>query len=434
MPDFLPVVNLTDIPTVYTAIAEWLSCTVYICLFPKRLNRWLTALISVGFLSLQIGLYIATDIYAFNLLIAMTVALASMFAYLFVCCRIRTKDAGYILARAFIFAELIASLEWMLEYFLSSLSPIGAKAVLPVVYGGLSVLLFFAERRHFPPLQCNTKSLISALLMSLIVFIVSNISFLSSNTPMSGTSSTDIFYIRFLCDLCGMLLLYIIQEQRFADKQNNEIHQMENVLARQYEQYTSSKENIDLIKRRCHDLKHQIQVIRQEQNDEKRLKYLDKIEKDVQNFDVHYDTGSPVLDIILTGKARTMQQENIQFTCMADGRQLSFIDTMDICSLFGNSLDNAIEALRQLDETEKRLLKLTVFSQNNYLIVKIENYFKTPIIVQDGVFRTTKNDSQNHGIGLASIRATAEKYGGTIKIDTENHWFTLCILFPLANK
>lgn len=435
MPDqILPAVVISDIPPVYTAIAEWLACSIYILLFEKRFNRWITALFSAIALASLITVYHLSSVCTGILLLVMTIALAVMFLYIYLCVRGTFKDAGYLLARAFIFAELIAALEWMLEYFFLAFSSVLAVACLPVVYGGLAVLLYFAERRHFPPLQSNTKNLITALLMSLIIFAVSNISFLSSNTPMSGTSPTDIFYIRFLCDFCGMLLLYIIQEQRFADAKNTEIRMMENMLSRQYEEYTRSKENIDLIRRHCHDLKHQIQVIRQETDDAKRMHYLNEIEKDIRDFNFQYHTGSPALDIILTSKDRIMRQENIHFTCMVDGTKLDFIDTMDICSIFGNSLDNAIESLVQLEDREKRLLKLTVFSQNEYLIIKLENYFNSPLIIQNGHFQTTKAHKQKHGIGLMSIRATAEKYGGTVKITTENNWFTLCLLFPLSDK
>lgn len=432
MIDILPVVEVSDLPRAYTAIAEWIACTVFVALFRKRFSFTATVFISLGFFAALFGLYEIPSEEDGSLIFIMTGAVALMFFYVYACCRVTLKDAGYILARAFIFAELTASLEWMLEYFFNSFSPLLAKGIFPIIYLGLAVLFYFAEKRHFPPLNCNTKSLISALLMALIVFAISNVSFITSDTPMSGSTSTDIFYIRFLSDLCGILLLYIFQEQRFADWKKDEIVMMENMLAKQYEQYNSSKENISVVKRYCHDIKHQLQVIRQETDDLKRARYLDEIEKNVKRLDNNFDTGSPALDVILSGKARTIQSEKIQFTCMADGYLLSFMDTLDICSIFGNSLDNAIEALVQLEETEKRLLKLSVFAKNEHLIVKVENYFKTPIIMEDGVLRTTKKDKTLHGIGITSIRQVAEKYDGAIKITTENDWFTLCILFPLS--
>lgn len=432
---FLPAVVVTDIPKIYTTLAQFLSCTVYILLFPKRFDKRLIALCMIGFFALFLLLYIGTSAFSWSVWIFMIAGIGIMFLYIFTCCRMTLKDAGYIIARSFILAELAASLEWMLEYFISTLPGVGkwAEIMLPIVYGGIFTLIYFTEKRHFPPLNCDTKSLITSLLMAVVAFSISNMSFISSDTPISGTYPSDIFYMRTLVDACGMLLLYILQEIRFSGNEKTQAAMMQTLLTKQYELYIRSKENMDLINRRCHDLKHQIQVIREETDAQKRLVYLNDIEKDIKNFDYRYNTGSNVLDIILTSKIHSIVENHIQFSCMADGEKLEFMDTMDICSLFGNALDNAIESLIQIEEEEKRLLHFTVSAQNNYLMIKIENYYNHNLIMENGDFHTTKKDKEFHGFGIKSIRSTAEKYGGSATFTAKDNWFTVCILIPVKN-
>ena len=67
------------------------------------------------------------------------------------------------------------------------------------------------------------------------------------------------------------------------------------------------------------------------------------MEQEIRSYEAQNKTGNEVLDTILTSKSLYCQQHGITLTCVADGAALDFMDTMDLCSLFGNALDNAIE-------------------------------------------------------------------------------------------
>ncbi|MDR1072573.1 MAG: ATP-binding protein [Treponema sp.] len=111
----------------------------------------------------------------------------------------------------------------------------------------------------------------------------------------------------------------------------------------------------------------------------------------------------------------------ISLACVADGALLNFMDVMDICSIFGNALDNAIEGVLKMEDYEKRLIHMDLYSQHNFILIRCENYFENEITLENGF----------HGFGLKSIRYTTEKYGGSMTINTEDHWFILRILLPL---
>ena len=104
---------------------------------------------------------------------------------------------------------------------------------------------------------------------------------------------------------------------------------------------------------------------------------------------------------------------------------------MDVCSIFGNTLDNAIESVEKLEDIQKRLIRLAVYTQNDFLMIRVENYYENDLQIENGTYKTTKQDKEFHGYGIKSIRYTAEKYGGYVSISTEENWFSLRVLIPL---
>ena len=145
-------------------------------------------------------------------------------------------------------------------------------------------------------------------------------------------------------------------------------------------------------------------------------------------------TGNKVLDTVLTTKSLYCAKNNITFTCVADGTLLDFMDVMDICSIFGNALDNAIECELKIPDKEKRLIHVSVSKQKNFLLLRFENYYDTELNYQGGAFITTKRDKEFHGYGLKSIRYTVNKYDGAVSIDTKENWFDLKILIPVSEN
>jgi sensor histidine kinase regulating citrate/malate metabolism len=241
----------------------------------------------------------------------------------------------------------------------------------------------------------------------------------------------EIFYIRTLVDLCGVLLLYSQQDERQKRYLANEMAAINEILSRQYHQYEISRNNIEVLNQKYHDLKHQILAIRQEKDVDKKEHYLLEMEKRIKMYESEFKTGNHVLDTLLTSKSMYCTMNNINFTCMADGTLLEFMDIMDICSIFGNALDNAIESVEKQTDIEKRVIKTTVYAKNQFIMIRFENYSEEMPVLESGLPHTTKKDTIYHGFGLKSIHMITQKYGGTMTIKTENNWFILRILIPM---
>lgn len=359
---------IQDIPKLYTALAEWLACVLFVRLLPQRYNAAKTAGILAAALPLFGLVQWLIGIVPLSLWIpGMIVALVLMYATIWLCCRLNFCDTGFWWALAFTLAEFVASLEWQLYSFGASKMPgswwIQGLFLLAFYGGGFGVFLRLEQKRlrDKAPLHMTRRESISAAVIAICTFLISNISYVTTNTPFSGRMTTEIFWIRTLVDFAGVAVLLSMQD-RWQDMQTqHELTAIQTLLKRQYEQYRISRDNSEAINRKYHDLKHQIQVIRMESDAARREEYLSQLEKGMQSLGVNQHTGNDVLDTILSDKQLYCSQHQITLTIVADGARLDFIETMDICSIFGNALDNAIEGVEKLADPQQRLIRVAVY-------------------------------------------------------------------------
>jgi sensor histidine kinase regulating citrate/malate metabolism len=157
------------------------------------------------------------------------------------------------------------------------------------------------------------------------------------------------------------------------------------------------------------------------------------MEADIKTYEAENKTGHAVLDTLLTSKSLYCSLREIHFTCVADGTLLGCMDVMDICTIFGNALDNAIEYTENIEDAEKRLIHVTVVNQKGFLVLRFENYYEGGALRVGELPQTSKKNKDEHGFGLKSIRFVAQKYGGTATVETKDHWFELKVLIPLQS-
>ena len=103
-------------------------------------------------------------------------------------------------------------------------------------------------------------------------------------------------------------------------------------------------------------------------------------------------------------------------------------------ALFGNILDNAIEAVSQIADPERRVISLSVRMRAGCLIIEEENFFEGEIRFDDGLPITSKEDKNYHGFGMQSIRMLTERYEGDIQLESDQGIFKLSIMLPVPKK
>ncbi len=430
-----------DIPRLYTALAEWSACLVYILIMRKRFTGIKLIFLIGGMFLLQCALQLLNGALPLALWIpGMVAAMILMYLNIYSCCDMSLLDAGACCARAFVLAEFVASFEWQIYIFFAErgftatwISVVFLLLFCCVVYS----IIYLLESRHMQKgrnLGVTNREVFSSVLIALAAFSMSNISFIYQNTPFSADMGMGMLYIRTLVDFAGFVMLFAQQDKWQELHTRQELDAINYILKQQYEQYQLSRDNIELLNRKYHDMKHQISVIRAELDPMKKEAYLEEMDSGIRLYEAQNKTGNSVLDTILTSKSMYCVQHDINFTCVADGSLLDFMEVMDLCTVFGNVLDNAIESVEQLRDPNLRLIRAAVFAQNNFLMIRVENYCETELTMDNGFPVTTKGDKRYHGYGIKSMRYTIEKYEGTLTIHTENHWFTLRILIPIHHK
>ena len=233
--------------------------------------------------------------------------------------------------------------------------------------------------------------------------------------------------LQFYC----ITLLYLQSALFKKSSMRKELETIQLLWHQQKGQYQLSKETIELINHKCHDLKHQVQAIRAVKDEKERETYLEKIEKSVQIYSAIVRTGNEILDTILTEKSLICENSGIHINCVADGSLLAFMNPVDMYTLFGSALDNAIEAVRKLESKEKRVIDIMLYERQSFLMLQIVNPMCGEVKFEDGLPLTTKAKNGYHGYGMKSMLHTIQKYEGHLTTEVKNGCFYFNVMLPL---
>ena len=433
---------VSDIPRFYTALAEWLSCNLFVLLLGPKIKIKNYILFSAIYLiALAFFLEVTATIPLLLWILCMILAFLSIVGFIWLCNKISIYESIFYAVMAFAIAECIASLEWqVVNYIYSDTSKI------PLIIEVLAILLIYGsvifgiwkllstriskETR----LHIEKKDWFISLFICVLVFGFSNISFISFNSITPKPYSIQIGAIRTLVDIAGVAMLYAHLLSCYNNMVRRELDAVQGALRNQYIQYKQSRDSIEIINMKYHDMKHQINILRGMNDSEQRAALLDRMEADIKAYELQYKTGNSVLDTVLTSKSMQCDKHGITMIVVADGALLDFMDAMDICSIFGNALDNAIEATMKLEDKEKRLIHVNVSQFKSFVMIRFENYFKGNLKKEGASFKTTKKNAEDHGYGIKSINYTVEKYDGVVDIKANDKWFEIKILIPIKVK
>lgn len=363
------------------------------------------------------------------------VPLAVSFLCFKLCCEITNQDAVYGLGNAlstFHIAFCIVTILWgetpLKELMNLKLLALTANWILQLIILGLSWLCF---SRRFPTNGTYSVSWRYALLhCGIIIFVTMILNVLIREIWIANelvTYTVCLVYAMFCC----ILMLTLQLEHRHESEMQAAMETERYLRRRAQEQYELSQRSIDAINRKCHDLKHQVSSLRFIENRQERENALHEMEEQVMIYDSTAQTGNKVLDTVLTEKSLLCEENEITWSCMADGALLDFMSPTDLYILLGNALDNAIESSRTLQPVERRVVRVSVRKEAGSVFLQVENYYDHPICSIQGRIETTKENQEDHGFGLWSIRLVVERYGGTMDIETEDGRFLLSMVIPM---
>lgn len=228
------------------------------------------------------------------------------------------------------------------------------------------------------------------------------------------------------------LIMYFVVQQMSKDNQTK----LEYELMKEKEKY--SKESMEIIKRSNeelrefkHDLKNYLLPLQEAMEtmpQSEMAKVWEKINQKIEDVQTLIQTGNSYVDSMINTKITLARSEKVDVKCTILSK-MEGIDDLEFCSVFGNLMDNAIEAERKV--TEKKEIIIFVEEKMGYLRLEIQNKIEKSVLNENSSLNTTKKDTSSHGIGHKSVKRTMEKVGGALKYYETGDLFCAEAVFPI---
>ena len=224
-----------------------------------------------------------------------------------------------------------------------------------------------------------------------------------------------------------MLILYVnIFEVKEARAERDIVLKLNE---NEHAHFLKLKQDMELISVKCHDIKHFIAAAGAKGGVD-----LAELSEAVKIYDTAIKTGNDVIDTLLAEQSLHCNAHGINLTVIADASPLSFIPVNDMCSLFGNLLENAVEAAEKVPEKDNRLININIRPVAGQMFFCVENSYAEAPVMRGGLpLSTKKSEAGYHGYGVKSVKMIAEKYGGNFTLAAKDGIFRVSILFPLPD-
>lgn len=267
----------------------------------------------------------------------------------------------------------------------------------------------------------NVKLIMFTIAIIVMAIILNNISM----GEMFSMKWGGLIAINAYAALTCLFLLFTLFNNVNSKAMQQEMDVIQNLWLQDRRQYEVSKQNIELLNMKFHDLKYYLNN-----------KFIDtasvkEISRCLDVYDSIFRTGNKALDVVLTERKLICENKGIKFTCLAEGALLNRMNSGDIYSLFGNAIDNAIECLDTVDDEDKKYINVIVKRLNEMVRIQIENFTPKNIEIVNGFPKTTKSDKSNHGYGIKSMYYIVEKYKGAMDVGVEDNVFHVSIILPV---
>lgn len=300
-----------------------------------------------------------------------------------------------------------------------------------VIYFQMYFLLYCTAYQLFAKRMGKTDifRLSSKMLLIIVgMFILIDIVFgaiiiwtLPENADRISVSMLHIYNI--VCCIIALVILFEVPRRKQAE---NDLMVLKQLQHRERQQYLVSKESVDLINLKCHDFKYHLRTL--QKNENVGSGEIAELEKLIEIYDSTYTTASEALNVILMEKSLVCKKMSIKLSCIVDAARLDFMADADIYVLFGNIIDNSIEAVKMLSE-DRRTIGFSIKRVGGFIAINIYNSYAGDLNFENGLPTTTKSDKAYHGFGMKSIKRIVEKYNGNLRISSKKQIFDLKIMF-----
>ena len=288
-------------------------------------------------------------------------------------------------------------------------------------YGTVYLSVFLLFRGRMPEREALSDDRTKAILSLTILLVCIGMARLTQDNADRNQMSILVESLyQILVDSLILLLQSGLMERKML---SSRVEVMRELIHEQKMQYEASKESAQLINEKYHDLKQLLNsfqgTVPQEQ--------LDKLKAQIAAYDRPANSGNEVLDVLLAEKMGLCNQRSIVLTVSLMKTDFSFIEELDLYTLFQNALNNAIAAVSALPEEMDRFISLSAIQEGNILTIHMENPCEENLPFEDGL-PVTRQNPDYHGFGMRSMVRIAEKYSGVLTAEQRGRLFFLDII------
>lgn len=265
--------------------------------------------------------------------------------------------------------------------------------------------------------------------LAVVILIANEFYYNTNDVP----KEIDGFLLMLAFILVAAIVCNIFISQYFLTVRSIERDEMLNMREIQirYSYYKNLKSDTEQVHEIYHDMKNQLLALRSDTNIARRDKYIDEIYNKISRIESHFNTGSDYLDVIFHEKYKLAASKDIKFDVRVNIDKYGFIEELDLCTIFTNAIDNAIEECEQIKDVSERLILIRTKLIANFWSITFENSIREERIesVSDDM-KSTKADKKNHGFGLKNIKNVLKAYDGEYSCRIKNNMFCFYILIP----
>lgn len=264
-------------------------------------------------------------------------------------------------------------------------------------------------------------------ILYLIMFSYSVVNILAISVISNQEKSIVLLIIVGFTIFANMYLLYFI---RFTDERNyykSKADMMEQQVELQFSFYQEQSDKYAETRSILHDIENHIKVIErlyQEGQENEALNYTQKIKDMLCPLTPYKHTSNPILNCLLSDKTRITDKLGIKFIVNLPGIDVDFMDPMDVTTLFGNLIDNAVAACKKCKENKIIYFEATKF--NDMVSISIKNSVCEEISIKNG--KIVNKNKEHRGIGLMNIQKCIDSYDGSIIYRVNDNMLTCDII------
>ena len=183
-----------------------------------------------------------------------------------------------------------------------------------------------------------------------------------------------------------------------------------------------------------HDMNNHMQVVDgllKETQYEKAHAYIESVFTSLNRSVLKNYTPDPVINLVLNQKIKSMEENHISVDTKICLEKLECFQDMDLCCIFSNTLDNALEACGKIPDESKRRIEIKARIKNGYFSYSLTNTKANRPVIRNGKFITDKADKKRHGFGISNVKEIVAKYKGEIELNDMGDTFEVVMIIPV---